>query len=189
MMKRILMICLFSASLIIVSKVNAMDVAGIIMPEKYETGNQSLQLNGTGIRKKFFTAVYVAGLYVEQRSNNAIQIIDSDKSMAIRIHIISKLVTSKRMEAATREGFNKSLSGNIDIYRIEIEEFIAVFKEEIRINDVYDLVYLKKIGLQIFKNGDLKKTIPGIGFKKALFGIWLGSNPIQEKLKKDLLGN
>ena len=38
------------------------------------------------------------------------------------------------------------------------------------------------------KNDELKGTVPGIDFKIALFGIWLSNNPVDEQLKKDLLG-
>jgi hypothetical protein len=44
------------------------------------------------------------------------------------------------------------------------------------------------VGTKIYKNSELKGTIPGLEFKKALFAIWLGSNPAQESLKNDMLG-
>jgi hypothetical protein len=42
------------------------------------------------------------------------------------------------------------------------------------------------IGLE--KNEVLKGKIPGFDFKKALFGIWLSDKPVDETLKKHLLG-
>jgi len=31
------------------------------------------------------------------------------------------------------------------------------------------------------------KLVQGLDFKKALFGIWLSDNPVQENLKNDML--
>ena len=42
--------------------------------------------------------------------------------------------------------------------------------------------------MNIFKNETLKGKIPGFDFKKALFGIWLSDKPVDETLKKNLLG-
>ena len=37
-------------------------------------------------------------------------------------------------------------------------------------------------------NGNKAGVIPGIDFKKGLFGIWLGEDPADSDLKKGLLG-
>ncbi len=64
-----------------------------------------------------------------------------------------------------------------------MESFIAVFREKINKEDVYEFVYVPGAGTKISKNGKLKTTIQGIDFKKALFGIWLCAKPAQESLK------
>ncbi|WGZ94306.1 MAG: chalcone isomerase family protein [Candidatus Thiothrix putei] len=62
-----------------------------------------------------------------------------------------------------------------------------MFKEAIKEGDVYDFVYTPA-KVVIIKNGKPSATIAGNDFKQALFGIWLGENPIQASLKKALLG-
>jgi len=150
---------------------------------------KNLVLNGEGVRDKFFIDLYVGGLYLEEKSTNAKEILESKKSMNIRLHIVSSLITSKKMEDATREGFEKSTNGNIGPIKEDIELFISVFKEEIKENDVYDIFYSSATGVQVYKNQKLKTTIVGLEFKKALFGIWIGKNPAQNSLKEDMLGN
>lgn len=109
--------------------------------------------------------------------------------MGIRLHIISSMITSEKMENATREGFENSTKNlNISLTN-EIETFIDVFKEKIEIGDIYDLIYTPNIGVDIYKNTTYKKTIPSLEFKKALFGIWLGDKPAQESLKTKMLGD
>jgi hypothetical protein len=40
----------------------------------------------------------------------------------------------------------------------------------------------------VIKNDVVKGKIPGFDFKQALFGIWLSDKPVDETLKKHLLG-
>ena len=108
--------------------------------------------------------------------------------MAIRLHIVSGMITSKKMKNAVNEGFENSTKNNIIPIKKEIDEFISVFKDEINKGDIFDMVYVDSVGTKISKNGKLSKTIKGIKFKRSLFGIWLCDEPAQESLKEEMLG-
>ena len=167
----------------------AVEVAGVQIPEKLSAQAQSLSLNGTGVRSKFFMDIYAAGLYLSEGSKDAVSIIAQDKAMALRLHITSGLLSGEKMENATREGFEKSTNGNTADIKDTIDAFIANFKEGIQENDIFDFVYAPQVGVQVFKNGNLKSTIKGLEFKQALFGIWLSEDAVQEDLKAGLLGS
>jgi len=98
------------------------------------------------------------------------------------------MITSDKMTSATLEGFDASTDGNTAPIQAEIDEFMGVFKDEIKEGDVFDLVYLPGEGVKVSKNGNARDTISGIEFKKALFGIWLSDEPAQEDLKAAMLG-
>ena len=168
---------------------NAREISGIAMPESLEVNKTRLILNGAGIRKKFFVKLYVGGLYLKERNYNAQNIIDADEFMAIRLHITSSMITSEKMEEATREGFMNSLGGNTAPLQDQIEKFISVFKEKINEDDIYDLTYEPGQGTKVYKNNEYHSLIEGLPFKQALFGIWLGSKPAQNSLKNKMLGN
>jgi hypothetical protein len=177
-------------TLIIMSPVcNAKEIEGINLPESLVVAKNKLILNGAGVRSKFFMDLYVGGLYLENKSNNPQEIIEADKPMAIRLHIISSLITSKKMENATREGFENATKGNTEPIKSQIEKFIAVFREKIEENDIFDLIYLTGKGLEVYKNNEFKSRIEGLAFKQAVFGIWLSDKPAQKSLKKKMLGN
>ena len=172
----------------------AVEVANVDIPNKIQTIKNELDLKGAGVREKFFVDLYVAGLYLpsERKSQNkldGVEISKSDEHMAIKLHIISKLITSERMVETTREGFNKSIGQDWGELSATINDFISVFSDEIQLNDVYDLVYEKGVGTKVFKNGKLAKKIPGLDFKTALFGVWLSDQPVQKSLKKKMLGS
>lgn len=176
-------------TLAIVSSVaNAKEIEGINIPEYLKVANSKLILNGAGVRSKFFMDLYVAGLYLQNKSTDPKAIVESDEPMAIRLHIISSLITSEKMENATREGFENSTKGNTEPIRSKIEEFIAVFKENIEENDIFELIYLSGKGLEVHKNSELRSRIEGLPFKQALFGIWLSDKPAQKSLKEEMLG-
>jgi hypothetical protein len=177
------MIRIFFSFLVCFSSLFSIELAGVKIPD----ASSELALNGVGIRDKFFMDLYVGALYLKNKQSDAQQILQSDEKMSIKLYILSSLITSEKMEDATREGFEKSLHEDIASMQPLIEEFISVFKEEIKIGDVYDLVYTPEIGVDIYKNTTYKKTIKTLAFKKALFGIWLGEDPIQDSLKESML--
>ncbi|MDY6951678.1 MAG: chalcone isomerase family protein [Thermodesulfobacteriota bacterium] len=183
--KRLLVTVL--AGLLWASSAMAMDTAGITMPPFMEAGETSLLLNGAGMRTKWFMRLYVGGLYLRERGHDPKRIISADEPMAIRLHIISSLITSEKMEKATREGFEKATGGDLGPITAQIEQFIAVFREKINENDTYDLIYLPSKGVEVYKNQKRHCLIEGLTFKKALFGIWLCDKPAQKSLKQAML--
>ncbi len=165
----------------------AIDVAGIKMPDTFKSGGQDLVANGGGKRTKFMMKVYVAALYLKQKSSDAQKIIDADEPMAIKMQVTSGMVTKDKMITAINEGFENSTGGNVAPIKVKIDAFTAVFKD-IASGIVYDFVYVPGKGVEIFKNGQMASTIQGLDFKKALFGIWLCDKPAQESLKEEMLG-
>lgn len=167
---------------------NAEEIGGINMPASMQTGQTQLMLNGAGVRTKFFMDLYVGGLYLKEKSQDAKAVIETDEPMAIKLHIVSSMITSKKMEKATRKGFANATGGNIEAIKVQIEEFISVFKEEIKEGDIFDLIYVPEKGVEVSKNNESRYIIKGFSFKKAMFGIWLSDKPAQKSLKKAMLG-
>ena len=170
------------------SFIQAKQIGGIEMPNKLKAENTELILNGAGLREKWFLDLYVGGLYLTKKMKNPLTIINSKESMAIRLHIVSGMITSKKMKNAVNDGFENSTNDNIIPIKKEIDEFIAVFKDEINKGDIFEMVYVDSVGTKISKNGKHSATIKGLKFKRSLFGIWLCDEPAQESLKEDMLG-
>ncbi|MCP4680644.1 MAG: chalcone isomerase [Deltaproteobacteria bacterium] len=164
------------------------EVGGVSIPESMNAGGQKMILNGAGVREKFFIDIYAVGLYLKNKKGNAKQILNADEPMAIRMHIVSGLVTPKKMANNVNESFKRSTGGNIAPIKDRKDKMISVFRNGIKKGDVYDLIYIPGTGVKVSKNGKVKQTIPGLDFKKALFGIWIASPPLSKDLKKALLG-
>jgi hypothetical protein len=173
--------------LIMTSLCYGKEIAKISIPDSLEAGQVTLTLNGAGVRSKLIK-LYVGGLYLKEKSSDAAAIMAADEPMAIKLHIISSMITSKKMEDAVREGFLKSTGGKTEPIKDQIERFISVFKDEIKENDIFDLIYSPGKGTDVYKNSEYRSTIEGLTFKQALFGIWLCDKPAQASLKKNMLG-
>jgi len=162
---------------------------GVTLPAAIKQGSTTLVLNGGGIRKKLFFKLYTGGLYLTAKTKNAADIINADKETAFRLTTTSSVLSSSNFSEAIQEGFEKSLKGNTAPLKAKIDQFINTFKsEEVKEGDVYELWYVPGEGVKSYKNGKLKSTIPGLDFKKALFGIWLSEDPVDTDLKTGLLG-
>jgi len=182
------MILLVVAVLLIAPSVYAVEVGGKNLPDTITLGNDTLVLNGAGVREKWFMDIYACGLYLKNKSSDANQIMSADEPMVIRMVVISGLMTQEKMVAALNEGFEKSTGGNIDAFRDKIDKYIAGHAGEIVADNVIEYQYIPGEGISVFRNGEKRTTINGLDFKKAVVGIWLCDEPAQESLKEKMLG-
>lgn len=162
---------------------------GATIPNSVNFEGEKLILNGAGVRVKYFMDMYAGALYLKSKSSNSNAIIAANEPMAMKLHMVSKMITSDRMIEAVNEGFEASTGGNPGNLKADIEKFKGFFKDEINKDDVFDIVYLPSQGTVVYKNSKQLGTIKGQPFKKALFGIWLSNKPADKKLKSGMLGN
>lgn len=165
---------------------NTTTVAGHQFFKLITVGNEALVLNGGGLREKYWIDLYVAALYLRTKNADGNKIIHKDEEMAIHIKLVSDKVTREKFLETLKEGFEKASAGKVT--KEDIKTFSSFFSDEFKSGDKIHLDYIPSKGLQVKKNGSLKGTIQGADFKKALFSIWLGSNPPDETLKAGLLG-
>ncbi len=181
-MKRL--VCLFGLPVLLF----AGEIGGVELPNTLKVGDQSLALNGAGLRKKLFVKVYAGGLYLTHKNANAAMIIAADETMAIRMHFIYDGVAASKLTDAWNEGFNNATDGGVKAFQSQIDQFNGYFKAEAAKNDVYDVVYEPGKGSSLLINGEIQGTIAGLDFKRVLFGIWLCDKPADANLKKGMLG-
>ena len=163
-------------------------IEGVTLKSTLTLDGHELVYNGAGVRKKWFFKLYVGAVYLPQPVSSGAMIVKADYPMMIQLNIISDLIDSKKMIEAVTEGFEKSTRGNTAPIQEEINLIIEAFAEEITSGDTFDLMYVPRTGVKVYKNGKVGVTIPGIAFKEALFGIWLGSDPVNDELKDEMLG-
>jgi len=176
------------AVLLAASPCPALEIGGAGLPDTLSVDGKDLVLNGAGLRKKLFIKVYAMGLYLPEKTGDARRIIEADEPMAARMHFIYNGVSAKDIVDAWNEGFVKSTGGNLGPIQDRIQTFNGYFSGEAKTDEVYDFVYIPGKGVQTILGGKDMGTIPGLDFKQALFGIWLGDEPPDSGLKKGMLG-
>ncbi len=164
-------------------------VGDATLPNTITIGGSDLVLNGAGMREKVVFDLYAGGLYLQSKSTDAATIINADETMAIKLDIVSGLISSKKMIKAVNDGFKKSMNGDTSSMTDKIETFKGFFSDKIVKTNVFDIAYVKGKGSVVYKNGEEVGVIEGLEFKKALFGIWLGNKPADDDLKEAMLGS
>lgn len=162
-------------------------VYDVDVADSISVADQTLVLNGAGVRSKFFLNLYVGALYLKQAGSDGEALIAADEPMTIRLYITSSLIDGEKMSEATLDGFVKSTNGNLTPIQKEVELLIGAFRDAVEDQDVFDLQYVPGVGTSVIRNGEVKVVVPGLEFKKALFGIWLSEDPVQDDLKEDML--
>jgi len=163
----------------------------------FQLGGKELIKAGTGSRTKgILGTFYFATLYIphELKGKFAPEVIEADMPMSVMMQIDSRLLTRERFIEAVNEGFAKASESGYPTERKAA--FLKLFDSiEIKKGDIIVLNYVPGEGLssqhKSKEAGSTRSlgTIAGLDFKKALFAIWLGPKPVQESLKKEMLGN
>ncbi|CCU72005.1 chalcone isomerase family protein [Thalassolituus oleivorans] len=181
-------------SILIISGAQALKVEGINIENELPLLETPLVLKGAGVRTKFFYHLYVCALYLPEDTAadedlDILVYLSADKPLAMRIYIISDMITADRFADAAHEGFVQATHGNTAPIQNEIETMVGAFRTTLQNHDVFDLVYDPERGVVIYRNSEEQAVVPGAEFKKAMFAIWLGDDPVQSKLKRDMLGD
>jgi hypothetical protein len=186
MKKSLVMICCALLSW----NVSALEVAGVQLADKVQVGNVNLQLNGAGVRTKFFFKIYVGALYLPQKQNLADTIIADEHEHRVALHMLHEL-SSKKLYGAFSEAIEVNHThAELAALDAQLKQMAQIFDEvkEVKPGDVITLDYLPASGTQISVNGTARGMIAGAAFNRALLRIWLGSKPVQDDLKKEMLG-
>ena len=186
----VMLILLFLCPAAMAKKVGDVEVSDSITVD-----GQNLVLNGAGIRLKKVAfiniKVYSGGLYLKAKNSDALAVLDADEPMAIRLYITTGMASSSKLIDAWNEGFERATDGKTAPIKEEIAKFNVLFKKEPKEGDMYEISYVPGKGIVVAMNGEIQgEAIPGLEFKKAVFGIWLAETDDKylNTLKSELLG-
>lgn len=170
------------------SHVNAAQVAGVTLPDKLELDGTPLQLNGAGIRSKFFVKVYVGALYLPNKEKNAAAIIAMNAPTRVSMHVLYHEVSKEKLTGGWTDGFeNNQSSADLSKLKARLDQFNALF-DSVKQGDVVNIDYLPGKGTRVMMNDQIKGIVPGEDFHRAVMQVWLGEVPADATLKSGMLG-
>jgi hypothetical protein len=161
-------------------------VEGVDFQREVRVSDATLALRGFGLlRYMVFIKAYVAAFYLPEGVRSEDALTDVPKHLEIEyFHPIAAQDFAKATSASISQ--NTSLM-TYQALKPKIDELNALYRD-IAPGDRYALTYMPGRGTTLSWNGRPLGTVAGREFAAALFGIWLGSNPLDSNLKDLLLG-
>ncbi len=166
-------------------------IKDINVPEQItQSGSQqSLILNGAGIRTKFFISVYIGALYLPAKQTTVTTILQNNTPRRIMMYCLYHEIDKDKLVDAWNEGFNENNNEQtLKQLRNRLDEFNKLFPA-LHKGDIVYLDYVPGKGTTLSFNGKSLGTISGEDFNIALLKVWLGEEPADSDLKAAMLGN
>lgn len=168
----------------------AIQVKGVdIAPQVTQSvSKQTLVLNGTGVRTKFVFSIYVGALYLTKQSKDPGQIMSNPDSKRIYMHFLYDRIEKEKMVNGWLSGFEDNMDEvSFGKLKPKIDQFNQAFGDTVK-GDVVIIDFIDDKETIVNINQQEKTRIPGGDFQKALLSVWLGKEPVDNDLKKAMLG-
>jgi hypothetical protein len=162
------------------------ELYGVTMPDSVMVDGKALKLNGMGLRTKAFFKVYVAGLYLESPTTDADKILSADGVRRIDLQMKRDLGKEK-MNSAIHDGIERNNKDKMAALAPKLER-LSYAVPDLKEGQTFSITYVPGKGTSVVGGTGNPIVIEGKDFADAIFSCWLGKNPVDEDLKKGLLG-
>ena len=179
-------VLLLAMVLSVAPNLRAGTLAGVTLPETVQAGGTTLLLNGLGLRTKFAFKVYVAGLYLAQKSSDPAAILKPELPKRIVMHFLRDVSKTQLTEGFT-ESFANNTPDAAKKLQPEIDRLFAAL-EPVKAGQEIVFTYIPGTGTMVAIGDQEKLTIAETAFAEMLFSVWLGPKPPNAGLKKGILG-
>jgi hypothetical protein len=160
---------------------------GVVAPPVIEVSGRQLKLMGMGLRKKLWFKVYLASLYVEDPSDDPARVIGSDQLKRVQMNMLRDLERGKIVEAV-QQGFERNSGPEMPRLQARLDQFLRAIPD-LKSGQTIVITYAPGRGTFIKAGGGEEITVPGKDFADALFSVWLGKQPVDDELKREMLLN
>jgi hypothetical protein len=178
---------LAAATLVILSVAHAADLDGVSMPDTRVVNGTQMHLNGIGLRTFSLLGIriYVAGLYLERRSDNPDAILHSPETKLLDIRFLRD-VDAEDARNSWQESFEQNCKTPCYLDPRDIQRFLAAVPSVRKGNDS-TLLFTSK-GVHITFNGRRIGDIADPHFAELMLATFIGAVPPTPRLRRELLG-
>lgn len=179
-------LCATLATATLAPLAGAGELAGVKLPDTTKVGDNTLVLNGMGLRTKLWVKVYVAGLYLKAKQNDPAKILAEDGPRRLEMQFLRSVGKDKIAEAWAECLTNNSPAASSEVKDgfKKLEQWTADMEEGHKMT----FTYSPGQGTEVAVQGVAKGSNAGKGFADAIFACWLGPEPPNPELKTGLLG-
>ena len=166
----------------------SLEIEGVNISNNTNVGNDSLVLNGAGVRTKFFFNIYIGSLYLISKESNIEKILKDTHSKQISLYFLYNEVTKEKLVDGWTAGFKNNNSDEIfESLKAKLDKFNSFFITTHK-GDTVTLDFIANTKTRVTINKQLKGEIEGANFQTALLKVWLGDHPADYTLKDAMLG-
>jgi hypothetical protein len=169
----------------------AAEFEGVRFEDRAVVSGQPLELNGLGLRQQLVFKVYVAGLYLPEKTRSADSALAARKAKRLKL-VMLRDISGEQFAASIREGIiENATEAELLSMRPQIEALMTIIRRigEAKKGMVIELDHSPNPGTTIRVNGVQQGPhLEGELLIRSLLRIWIGERPIQEDLKRALLG-
>jgi len=178
---------LTAVALTSLSVAHAADLDGVWMPDTRVVDGTNMRLNGVGLRtfSVFAIHVYVAGLYLEQQSDNPDAILHSPQRKLLDIRFLRD-VSAENAREAWQDGFDKNCKAPCYLDPYDVQRFLAAVPS-MHEGDETTLLFTPN-GVNVTLNGRPMGNITDPHFAEIMLATFIGREPPTYRLKRELLG-
>lgn len=185
------LIAVFLLSSLLAMPSHSAEVMGIKVDDTAKVGTQNLKLNGAGVRYKAIFKVYVAALYLAENKSTTAEVLALGGAKRLSLTVqrdLSSEELGRRFMDGMRQNADVSERAKLVGAMLSFGQMFSSIPE-MKKGDVLTVDLIPGTGTVSQLNGKkVGDTIPDANFYNALLKIWLGPQPVDEKLKRDLLG-
>ena len=166
--------------------VSAASLSNVTIPDEITLQNERLQLNGIGLREKYWIDIYVVGLYLPTKMKDGPSVINANVAKRIHIEFVYSDVPKEKMVEVLEENIqnNQFSADTIDSIRK-----CGSWMQDFTAGDTVVFDYIPATQTTtIYINETSRGSIVSEDFMKAIFAMYVGKYPATEALKKGLLG-
>lgn len=167
------------------------ELEGVKLAPRAEVGSAALVLNGAGLRVRVFFKVYVAALYVPQKTESAAAVLADTGPRRLTLTLLRNVDAVTFAKALTDGLRDNHTEAQLAAMKAKTDTLVTNLKiaGEAKKGDIIHLEYTPDLGTRVIINGQPSgNPIAGADFYAAVLRIWIGNKPADADLKASLLG-
>ena len=149
----------------------------------------NVSLIGFGTYKEFRNDIYLAALFAPNGVKKADDLTNANIAKRMSLRLMSDY-SNRNMARHWKERL--AINNTRETWQPLTQEIIAfseVFQRKLQVGDEINIDYLPGLGVKIYLNGTLFKTIESSDFMKVLLNVWLGDTPPGKDFKRTIRGS
>ncbi len=172
----------------------AVEIGGVKVEDASTVAGKELKLNGAAMRQILVIKAYAIGLYLPEKKEMSaadLQALPVTAPRRVALHIQREINSDEFGQLfikSMNQNSTKEEKAKVINQTTKFGEMFASL-EPVKKGDIVTLDWVPGAGTVSTLNGKkIGETLPDIAFYNAVLRIWIGDSPVQENIKRALLG-